>query len=587
MSNDAHSIASTWLSTFSAGVASGSVSGLASLFLASGWLREWLVFTWDLHTLDGVDKIGAFLKEKLPAAAISDVRLVPDGAWGAEWLRPRYGAAFGLDFIEFGILAECAKGPVRGHVRLVHDVDGVHRALTVFTELQDLRARIQEYVKAIEAKPYVLVVGSGQTGLNIASRLKQMNLPTLVIDKNPRVGDNWRKRYPSLTLHTINRHHSLLYQPYPSNWPLLTPRDKVADWLETYAQNQDIVVWTDTALQPGITYDAGARDAPAVLRPAHIVLATGALGAPITPALPGHEAFRGATVHSASWAGTRAHPGADGRVVVIGAGNSSIDICQDLALEHAAAASDDGAQAHVRSVTMVQRSPTCVVSRDGVLEMQKANWVEGARIELGDFLSSALPLHLLKRVAVANQQAAWDAERPLHDKLRKAGLKLWLGPEGQGQFLLVHERLGVSDLVSSWWAMPTDHAWLDKGGADLIEQGLIKVKTGVEPVSFTEHGLLMSDGSEMEADLVVFATGYRNMRDTNAALFGEGVIGKTEVAFGLDAEGESAAAYRPSGHPGLWFATGDFEVSRTRSKPLAMQLKAIQLGLLEHDGQRK
>lgn len=52
-----------------------------------------------------------------------------------------------------------------------------------------------------------MIVGAGQTGLNIAARFQQMNIPTLVVETNNRVGDSWRKRYPTLSLHTPRSHH--------------------------------------------------------------------------------------------------------------------------------------------------------------------------------------------------------------------------------------------------------------------------------------------------------------------------------------------------------------------------------------------
>ncbi|KAJ6621032.1 hypothetical protein B0H10DRAFT_1790813, partial [Mycena sp. CBHHK59/15] len=97
------------------------------------------------------------------------------------------------------------------------------------------------------------IVGGGQTGLNVAARFKQMNIPSIVIETNLRIGDNWRKRYPTLTSHTYAfcsnfliidfLPFQLLYQSYPDSWAKYTPRDKLADWLEQYPLLQ-LVVWT-------------------------------------------------------------------------------------------------------------------------------------------------------------------------------------------------------------------------------------------------------------------------------------------------------------------------------------------------------
>ena len=229
----------------------------------------------------------------------------------------------------------------------------------------------------------------------------------------------------------------MLYQPFPGNWPQFTPRDKLADWFETYAINQDLIVWTNTTLQPHPKYDADRqewdvtviRDGVEVkLRPAHIVLATGTLGEPNVPALLDRELFRGQVLHSGAYGGGAQFAGK--RAVVVGAGNSSIDVCQDLVLQGA------------ESVTMVQRSATCVISRALAVTRQRAAFPPDVPTEVCDLRFTAWPLGLLKQLSIANQQATWDSEREMHGKLRRAGLKLTMGPEGEGHELMVYGRLG-------------------------------------------------------------------------------------------------------------------------------------------------
>ena len=235
----------------------------------------------------------------------------------------------------------------------------------------------------------------------------------------------------------------MLYQPYPSNWPQFTPRDKLADWLETYAINQDLVVWTNSSLQPRPKYNPETAEwdatvlrdgVPVKLRPAHIILATGTLGAPSMPVLPEQELFRGPVLHSAAYGGGTPYAGQ--RVIVVGAGNSSIDVCQDLVLQGA------------KEVTMVQRSATCVVSRDKTTEAQMLRYPDSAPLDACDLRTASWPLGLLRRVAIANQQAMWDREKELHDRLRGAGVRLSMGSEGQGQHILVYERLGGTSICS-------------------------------------------------------------------------------------------------------------------------------------------
>ena len=84
-------------------------------------------------------------------------------------------------------------------------------------------------------EPTVLVVGSGHSGLNIAARLGMLDIPTLIIERNERVGDNWRKRYKtyiptvpsgdnSLVLHDPVWYDHFSYLPFPPNWPVYSPK---------------------------------------------------------------------------------------------------------------------------------------------------------------------------------------------------------------------------------------------------------------------------------------------------------------------------------------------------------------------------
>ncbi|CAL1707713.1 unnamed protein product [Somion occarium] len=552
MSNasQANEIAQKWLSDFSNAVTSGDVEAVAQTFLPQGWLRDVLTFTWDIRALEGREKIKSYLSNTLVPAQISNIKLdnTPHFLPTFSVFSPKDGPG-----IEAAFTFETPIAQGRGYFRLLKDTDAKWKSWATCLILDELKGHEEAGFESgiyeghtaawgdiladrrakIEKDPYVLIVGAGQTGLILAARFKQMGIPALVIDRNARVGDNWRKRYPTLALHTPKIHHSMLYQPYPSNWPLYTPRDKIADWLETYALNQDLVVWTNSQIQgrPKYNEDTGKWEividhdnTVRTIYPSHVVVATGTLGA---------------------------KPFVGKKVVVVGAGNTSIDICQDLCTHKAA------------SITMIQRSSSVVVSSPNVTKHIFEDWAPGVPVEVGDFKFGTVPFGLRKKVMQGLQAEMWKEEEELHAKLGEKGVSLWMGPEGEGQFIMVYGRGGG----------------LDVGGADLIASGDIKVKQGVEPVAFKEKTLVFSDGSELEADVVIMATGYRKMREVNTDLFGEDVINRTSQVAGYDEEGELRGAYRPSGHPGLWFAVADFWTTRMYSKHLAIQLKAIELGL--------
>jgi len=92
---------------------------------------------------------------------------------------------------------------------------------------------------------------------------------------------------------------------------------------------------------------------------------------------------------------------------------------------------------------------------------------------------------------------------------------------------------------------------LDVGSADLVIKGKIRVKNGVEPTHFTPSGIVFNDGSELDADAVIFATGYAPPLEIASDFFGEEIGKKITPIWGLNEEGELKRACTPSGHPGV------------------------------------
>ncbi|KAF8505013.1 FAD/NAD-P-binding domain-containing protein [Gautieria morchelliformis] len=569
-------IVKRWLAVFADAAASGNVKAILPLFLKVGWLRDILVFTWTHRSLRGHDAIFDYLDNTLGPANISNVRLDEDHG-----IKPNHDPK--LQMIEAALTFETPTAYGRGHIRLMRDRDGKWKAFTFFLTLDDLKGHeekgpesghydghtrtwneVHEEEKArSERDPHVIIIGAGQNGLNVGARFRQMNIPTLLIEKEDVVGDVWRKRYPSLTLHTHNTHHTMLYNRFPTNAPKFTPRDKVAAMLEHYAYNQDLVIWNRTTILPTPSFNSITkrwtvnilRDGVKVtLNPYHIVLAIGTLGKPWIPPLPGRDDFRGTSLHATNFKG--APPFAGKKTIVVGASQTASDICQDLASRGAA------------SVTMVQRSSTVVVTCEYTVQQLESIWPMHSDPLVGDFRSASMPLGLLKQIEIGRKESRIAHHKEMLDGLLKAGLNVNQGREGAGQALLVFERLGGI-------------SWLDLGTADLIIKGAIKIKQGTEPDYFTDNGLVFKDGSSLDADLVVFATGYEPIKNSIRDIFGEVLSAKVTPVWGLDEEGESRRAYTPSGHPGLWWAIGDFMTSRYYSKSLALQIKARELGLVK------
>ncbi|KAJ7215583.1 FAD/NAD-P-binding domain-containing protein, partial [Mycena pura] len=584
--SDCAEIASSWIDTFGRALAASDAACAATCIQPNGFLRDVLVFTWRNRTVRGTAEITAYVGSALARGDISLAQFrLDDRAGFAPVVGPNISTS-SPRAVSAGFVFVTAIGTGRGYFTLVpahgsanSDSDGgtVWKAVAVFMTLWEITGHEElgpeegtygghtvawedvdaERREAVERDP----LGGGQTALNVAARFRQMRIPTLVIEQYPRVGDSWRRRYPTLTLHTPKAHHSMLYHSYPDTWPIYTSRDKLANWLEQYAISQDLCVWTNSRALPTPTYDHVARrwtvtvlrngTNEITLRPVHIVLAAGSIGAPRMPIPPcAAAAFAGTILHSTAYRGGRAFAGQD--VVVVGAANSAADICQDLVVQGA------------RTVTMVQRSSTCVVSCESIRRVAERIWPKDVRIEVADFKWMATPFRLLKEVLSEKKDELRAHEKDLHEKLTSAGMELNMGKDGSGQFPMFFERYGG----------------LDVGCADLIGSGQVKIKHGVEVAKLTEGSVIFTDGSSLPAQAIVFATGYESIRDTMRELFGDAVIDQTGPVWGVDGEGEIRGCYHTSGHPGLWFTGGNFVTSRFYSKQLALQIKAAELGLV-------
>ena len=154
-----------------------------------------------------------------------------------------------------------------------------------------------------------VIVGGGQAGLSIAARLTQLDVDTLIVDREARIGDNWRKRYHALVLHNQVHVNHLPYMPFPPNWPAYIPKDKLAAWFEAYVESMELKYWTGSEFAGG-SYDETAKRWSVLVRradgmtrelhPRHVVMATGVSGIPSLPDIPSVRNFRGEILHSSN-----------------------------------------------------------------------------------------------------------------------------------------------------------------------------------------------------------------------------------------------------------------------------------------------
>ena len=422
-------------------------------------------------------------------------------------------------------------------------------------------------------QPYCVVIGGGQGGIMLGARLKQLNVPTIILEKNSHPGDSWRNRYRSLVLHDPVWYDHLPYIPFPENWPIFTPKDKLGDWLEMYTKVMELNYWSSSEAVHA-AYDADKREwtvevsrdgARATLKPKQLVFATGAYGPPNVISLPGLENFQGQHFHSSRYKTGAPYENKD--CIVIGANSSAHDIAADL-WEYGA------------RVTMLQRSPTTVVRSETLMELgfeplySENALKSGITTDNADLAFAATPFCLMPRGQIAVYKEVRRRDAAFYDRLAKSGFQLDFGEDESGLMMKAF-RTGSG-------------YYIDVGASDLIAKGHIGVRSGVEIRRVNERSVELTDGSELPADLIVMATGFQSMNRAVAPIISEEVADKVGKCWGLGSgvpgdpgpwEGEPRNMWKPTEQPGLWFHGGNLHLSRHYSLVLALQIKARMEGL--------
>ncbi|PKZ64393.1 FAD-dependent oxidoreductase [Gordonia terrae] len=587
----------TWLREFESALAALDIARATNAFLTDSYWRDLTAFTWNIKTVEGHEQIADMLSARLADTQPSNFTTTEPATDDGDGVVSA--------FIAF----ETAVGRCEGHLR-IRPADegrdggdegaGADKAWTLLTTMQELKGHEEsagpsrplgavhgtdpdtrswaekkadeELALGRTAQPYVLVIGGGQGGIALGARLRQLGVPSVVVDRHDRPGDQWRKRYKSLCLHDPVWYDHLPYLPFPDNWPVFAPKDKIGDWLEFYTKVMEVPYWSKTTCLSAEYDEAEARWTVEVdrdgerltLHPTQLVLATGMSGKPAVPSVPGQDVFAGEQHHSS------AHPGPDGyvgkKVVVIGSNNSAHDICKALV--------DNGVDA-----TMVQRSSTHIVKSDslrsialGSLYSEEAV-ASGMTTKKADLTFASLPYRIMHQFQVPVYDQIREQDKDFYDRLEAAGFQLDFGDDDSGLFMKYLRR--------------GSGYYIDVGASELIADGTIKLAHG-QLDHLTESSVVLTDGTEIEADVVVYATGYGSMNGWAADLMGQEVADRVGKVWGLGSEttkdpgpweGEQRNMWKPTQQPGLWFHGGNLHQSRHYSLYLALQLKARYEGI--------
>lgn len=571
-----------WLGDLGEALERGDVGAVLTLFHDDCYWRDIVAFTWNVKTLEGKASLEDMLRYSLPHTKPSGwkVERIENLEVGESRIWFRFGTSAGQ-----GLGIATLEGDLcRSLLTTLQSLDGHEeplgqkRPLGVRHEASRARKTWSDE-RAIELAafeqgqdPYCLIIGGGQGGIMLGARLRQLGVPTIIVEKNERPGDSWRKRYRSLVLHDPVWYDHLPYIPFPPNWPVFTPKDKMGDWLEMYAKVMELVYWGSTECisasfdeqEKRWTVELLREGRRVTLRPTQLVFATGAYGPPRVIEFPGQGDFQGEVLHSSQYQDGAAYAGK--KAVVIGAASSGHDVSVDLW--------EAGAE-----VTMVQRSPITVVRSDTLMkfafDLYSEEAVErGIDVDTADLIVAATPFALLppSQKALYDRIRAHDAD--FYRKLEATGFLLDFGPDETGLMMKAY-RTGSG-------------YYIDVGASQLIIDGEIRIKPAVEVERLTRKGLVFSDGTEMPADVIIQSTGYHSMHEVVAQIVSRETADRIGPCWGLGSgtkndpgpwQGELRNMYKPVAQENLWFHGGNLALSRFFSKFLALQIKARMEGL--------
>jgi putative flavoprotein involved in K+ transport len=302
-----------------------------------------------------------------------------------------------------------------------------------------------------------VIIGAGPSGLATAVQLARRGIPSVVLERGDAVAFSWRGRYDRLRLNSSRWFSQLPGARYGGATGVFPARDEVVRYLEGYAERHELDVRLRTSAEridrdgDGFVVRTSAGD----LAADHVVVATGYARAGRIPAWPGRERFGGTLLHAADYRNPA--PFRDHEVLVVGAGCSGMEIAYDVATGGA------------RRVRLAVRTPPNILVRSPV----------------GPAFARALAKLPPRR---ADAVARFVRHKELGD-LSAYGLPV---PE-EGVFSRLR-RLSVAPAI-------VDHEWIDA-----IKDGRVEVVAGVDALD--ESGVMLADGTRIEPDAVVAATGY-------------------------------------------------------------------------------
>ncbi|XP_006663287.1 probable indole-3-pyruvate monooxygenase YUCCA10 [Oryza brachyantha] len=313
----------------------------------------------------------------------------------------------------------------------------------------------------------VLIVGAGPAGLATAACLAKQRVPCVIVERESCSASLWRYRaYDRLKLHLAKEFCELPHMAYPAGTPTYVPRDRFVEYLDSYADRFGIRPRYHTAVESAM-YDGGKKhwsvlvretDTGAVARLVvrFLVVATGENSMPSIPLVSGLTGFEGKAIHSSEYKSGRDYSRKS--VLVVGAGNSGMEIAYDLAT-------------HGAHTSIVVRSPVHIMTKELI------------RFGMNMVQNLGLPVTIVDSLLVM-------AAKFIFGDMSTLGItRPKIGP------LLMKSQTGRSSVI-------------DVGTAKLIKGGVIKVFQGISKIN--TNNVEFHGGRQVPFDTIVFATGYKS-----------------------------------------------------------------------------
>jgi len=578
----------SWLDAFESALTSGDIDAAVELFGEESYWRDLVSFTWNIKTVEGQAGARDLLTEMLATIKPSGFEIVgeaneADGVVDG-WFNFETAVGRGhglLRLIEgrcFTLLTTLVelKGheEAQGATRENGVEHGIEPGRKTWLELRQDEAAELGY----KTQPYTVIIGGGQGGIGLGARLRRLGVPTIIIEKNPRPGDSWRNRYKSLCLHDPVWYDHLPYMKFPEHWPVFAPKDKLGDWLEMYTKVMELNYWGSTTATSA-SYDEAAQEwtvhvdrmnedgstEQVTLKPKHLVFATGMSAKPNIPEIKGADSFAGTLNHSSAFTGAEDYTGK--KAVVLGSNNSAHDIC--------AALWENGAD-----VTMIQRSSTHIARSDTLMELALGDLyseralASGVTTEMADLIFASLPYRIMHTFQIPVYDAMKEQDAEFYKRLEDVGFMLDFGEDESGLFMKYLRR--------------GSGYYIDVGASELIANQSVKLQSGVEIDEIKTNSVVLTNGTELDADLIILATGYGSMNGFVERLVDKDMADKVGKVWGLGSdtrkdpgpwEGEQRNMWKPTQQENLWFHGGNLHQSRHYSQFLSLQLKARYEGI--------